>query len=207
MRLDDGRPIVTGNTYDKFRTRNPVARWLQSGFLGAARQLLSRVSALGTPRSVLEIGCGPGDLAAEIVPPEWPYVGLDIGLDEVRRMRAQVPAGLPLLASADRLPLADRSFDLVIACEVLEHLERPETAVEEIARVSDAGLLLLSVPWEPVWRLLNLMRGAYVGQLGNTPGHLQHFSRRTIRDLVGRRFEVIGERRPLPWTLLLARLR
>ena len=75
----------------------------------------------------------------------------------------------------------------------------------EVARVS-SGWLLLSVPWEPVWRILNVARGRYVGSLGNTPGHVQHFSRRAIRGLVASRFELVAERRPFPWTVLLARL-
>jgi hypothetical protein len=94
----------------------------------------------------------------------------------------------------------------VVACEVFEHLERPAAAIHEVARVA-ADWLLLSVPWEPTWRLLNLARGKYVRRLGNTPGHLQNFSRRAIRQLVSQRFDIVAQRRPFPWTMLLARKR
>lgn len=91
-------------------------------------------------------------------------------------------------------------------CEVLEHLDRPVEALDEIARVC-GGAMLASVPWEPAWRLLNLLRGAYLRDLGNTPGHLQHFSRGSFRELLDRRFLRFGERRPFPWTMILARPR
>ena len=37
--------------------------------------------------------------------------------------------------------------------------------------------LLVSVPHEPLWRALNVARGAYLRELGNTPGHLNHWTR------------------------------
>jgi ubiquinone/menaquinone biosynthesis C-methylase UbiE len=141
------------------------------------------------------------------VPPDWQYIGFDIGLEEVDRMRTQLEHAAALQASAYELPFPSDSFDLILACEVFEHLEDPPRALAEIERVLGNGMLLLSVPWEPAWRGLNVLRGAYLSELGNTPGHVQHFSRRAIRDLVASRFEVVAQRRPLPWTMLLARSR
>jgi hypothetical protein len=89
---------------------------------------------------------------------------------------------------------------------VLEHLKDPNAGMRELDRVC-GGHLLLSVPREPIWRLANVMRGAYLRQLGNTPGHLQHFSRRSIRKLVEQRFDVVAERRPFPWIMILAHTR
>lgn len=196
-------PVVTGNVYDKYRTRNPLYRALMASFQRAARELLAGAA----PQRVLEVGCGPGDLAAAALD-TFPgfdgaaYVGCDIGLAELATARRRAAARFAA-ASAYRLPFADRSFDTVLAAEVLEHLTAPEAALAEIARVA-SGRLLVSVPWEPVWRLLNVARGQYLGSLGNTPGHVQQFGRQAIRELVGRRFRVVAERRPFPWTMLLA---
>jgi hypothetical protein len=66
--------------------------------------------------------------------------------------------------------------------------------------------LLVSVPREPLWRGLNLARGAYVKQLGNTPGHLNHWSKRSFIGLLGKHGEVVEARSPFPWTMLLVRL-
>ncbi len=43
-------------------------------------------------------------------------------------------------------------------------------------------------------------------ELGNTPGHLNHWSRRSFADLLGRHGEVVELRSPLPWTMALVRL-
>ena len=197
--------VVTGNVYDKYRTGNPIFRRLMQGFLASARELLAGV----TPTRILEVGCGPGDLAANLVEGLWPdvpYTGLDIGLDQVLLAHEVLPRRAFLPASAYALPMPDAAFDCVLACEVFEHLDDPRTALAEVRRVC-AGHLLLSVPWEPVWRMLNVARLSYLSDLGNTPGHLQHYSRRAIRDLVASRFEIVAERHPFPWTMLLARIR
>jgi 2-polyprenyl-3-methyl-5-hydroxy-6-metoxy-1,4-benzoquinol methylase len=94
----------------------------------------------------------------------------------------------------------------VLAIEVLEHVDDPEHALAEIARVA-RGDVVLSVPREPLWRVLNVARGRYVGRLGNTPGHVQHWSSDAFARLVARHLEVTGTWRPLPWTLLRARAR
>jgi 2-polyprenyl-3-methyl-5-hydroxy-6-metoxy-1,4-benzoquinol methylase len=103
------------------------------------------------------------------------------------------------------LPYADGEFDLVCATEVLEHVPGPEHVVAEMARVA-ARHLLVSVPREPLWRALNLARGAYVRELGNTPGHLNHWSRHGFATLLARHGEVVELRTPLPWTMLLVRV-
>src|SRR6266545_1005603 len=175
--------FVAGNHFDKYRSRNPIHRALVSGFLRAARELVTQAA----PATVLEVGCGSGDLAARLFradgPPSVAYTEIDISPEEVARARARYPVGKFQVASAYDLPLPDRAFDLVVVCEVLEHLDRPADCLREVERVC-AAHVLVSVPWEPVWRILNLVRGQYWRRLGNTPGHVQHFSRRNCRRLV-----------------------
>ena len=66
---------------------------------------------------------------------------------------------------------------------------------------------VVSVPREPVWRAANLARGKYLGALGNTPGHIQHWSTRRFSRLVATRFDVVNVRTPFPWTVVGARSR
>ena len=80
---------------------------------------------------------------------------------------------------AENLPFADGEFDVAAAIEVLEHVPDPEHTVAEMARVAERRLLV-SVPREPLWRRLNVARGAYWSDLGNTPGHLNHWSKRSF---------------------------
>jgi len=106
---------------------------------------------------------------------------------------------------AENLPFADGEFELAAAIEVLEHVPDPEHTVAEMARVA-SGWLLVSVPREPLWRALNMARGAYWKDLGNTPGHLNHWSKRSFVALLSRYGTVTEARSPFPWTMLLVRL-
>jgi SAM-dependent methyltransferase len=190
---------VTGNFYDKYGTRNPISRALVGGFLGSVAALYRRARA----KTVLEVGCGEGKLADHLVRhgrrPER-FIATDISLDR------QSPEVDPLIefqqASAYDLPFEDGSFDLVICCEVMEHLEDPPRALAEISRVSNRWVIMSS-PWEPVWRGMNMARGKYLRDLGNTPGHIQHFSRRDFTELAKTNLRILEVRRPLPWTVIL----
>jgi SAM-dependent methyltransferase len=200
--------FVAGNYFDKYRSNNPVHRGLVREFLRCARQLL----AIARPAQILEVGCGPGDLALYLLglgnEQGWSgvYIGTDLSPEEILKARGCCPGRSFRRASVYQLPFPDCSFDLVIACELFEHLERPQRALHEVERVCRAHLLL-SVPWEPWRRLLNVLRGRYLAHSGNTPGHLQHFSRTSIRRLVQSRFAIVAERRPFPWTMVLAKRR
>jgi len=195
-------PFIGGNYFDKYRSKNPIHRILMRGFLSSIRSLLSKIEY----ESVLEVGCGPGDLAAAVVPPSATYLGIDIDAKQIEMARDRYPKLSFKVGSAYDLPVESKSRDLVIACEVLEHLEDPARALAEIDRVAKEWVLI-SVPREPLWRILNMARGKYWSSLGNTPGHVQHFSRRAIRRFVQSRFAILDERFPFPWTTVLAELR
>jgi hypothetical protein len=91
------------------------------------------------------------------------------------------------------------------AIEVLEHVPDPERTVAEMARVAERWLLV-SVPREPLWRGLNMARGAYLKDLGNTPGHVNHWSKRSFVQMLSRHGKVEEARSPFPWTMLLVRV-
>jgi ubiquinone/menaquinone biosynthesis C-methylase UbiE len=195
--------VVTGNVHDKYGTANPMTRRLMRGFLSALDDLLPREA----PTRVLEIGTGEGVIAGRVRGryPTASVVGLD--LDDPRLADEWRAAGLPcVVGDATRLPLRHDSIDLVLAIEVLEHVEHAEAALAEIARVA-TGDVVLSVPREPLWRALNMARGAYLRDRGNTPGHVRHWSSARFVDLVSRHLDVRRVVRPVPWTVVAARAR
>ncbi|HVV35566.1 MAG TPA: class I SAM-dependent methyltransferase [Acidimicrobiales bacterium] len=194
--------VPTGNVVHKEATKNPIERRMVDGFSAALQRCLP-----ATAQRVLEVGCGEGRQLTAIGGrfPGAELVGLD--LPDVELMEAWDGVESRMVqGSALALPFADRSFDLVLAIEVLEHLPDPRQALREIARVA-SGAVVLSVPWEPVWRLGNLARGRYVSALGNTPGHIQHFTRRGFTRLVGEAIDVEEVLRPVPWTMIRGRVR
>jgi 2-polyprenyl-3-methyl-5-hydroxy-6-metoxy-1,4-benzoquinol methylase len=197
--------IVTGNTYDKYGSSNPVVKRLMAGFEGALEELFVHAA----PASVLDVGCGEGVLVHRWATerPDARFVGIDLEEESIQSGWAERSA--PNLdyrvMQAENLPFADGEFELASAIEVLEHVPDPAHTVAEMARCASRHLLV-SVPREPLWRMLNMARGAYWAQLGNTPGHLNHWSRRSFVSLLSRHGEVAEVRSPFPWTMLLVRL-
>lgn len=192
---------IIGHHEDKYASRNPISRYLVDQFLAAITDLY--VIAGPRDKTVLEVGAGEGKLAMHLLrtaPTPRRYLATDLTLD---RMIPQLDARIETAtASAYELPYASKSFDIVVCCEVLEHLAEPERGLAECARVARERVLI-STPWEPVWRGLNMARGKYWASLGNTPGHVQHFSRGRLADLASLHLRILTMRRPLPWTAIL----
>ena len=180
-----------------------------SGFEGTLARLFTRAA----PESVLDVGCGEGVLTYKWAQAlgDGPVLGIDLAdpkLETEWSTRAHPNLEFRAMGAEELqdLPFPDGSFDLAAAIEVLEHVPDPEQTLAEMARVASRHLLV-SVPREPLWRALNVARGAYVRDLGNTPGHVNHWSKRSFVEMVGSHGEVIEARSPFPWTMLLVRVR
>ncbi len=193
---------VAGNAYDKYHSVNPVARRLMQGFLGAFDELVEQAN----PKRVFEIGCGEGHLSSRLLARGIEVHGCDVDADIVclaNDLVQTIGKGQCFKAQSiyDISP-GEIEADLIVCCEVLEHLPDPERALDILA-AQNARYWLFSVPREPVWRVLNLARGKYVAAGGNTPGHIQHWSATAFKKVVAEKFEIARARQPLPWTMVL----
>jgi ubiquinone/menaquinone biosynthesis C-methylase UbiE len=204
--VSSGTTVPTGNTYDKYGSTNPVVRRLMAGF----ERTLDELFTTAGPASILDVGCGEGVLTEQWADRIAPGRVVGIDLEDPKLAAEWAGRIRPNLTftpmEVESLEFADSEFELVAATEVLEHVLGPDRAVAEMARVAGRHLLV-SVPHEPLWRALNMARGAYLRQLGNTPGHLNHWTRRSFVSLLGRYGEVAEVRSPFPWTMLLVRVR
>ncbi|WP_420453713.1 class I SAM-dependent methyltransferase [Ilumatobacter sp.] len=195
--------VPTGNTYDKYASTNPVERRMMEGFFSAFDAALDGP----VPTSILEVGVGEGIVTARVHErfPDASVVGIDLPDDDLAEHWREAHLACAF-GDITALPLPDGCVDLVLAIEVFEHVDDPSAALDEVARVC-GGTLVASVPREPMWRIGNMARGRYLRDLGNTPGHVNHWGRRTFERFVDQRFDVMDVATPPPWTMIRARAR
>ncbi len=115
-------------SYYNWSLRAPLARWLEEEGRAAAGL------------RVLDVGCG-----------EKPYLPYFDGASEYVGVDVDESARADVVGAAERLPLPDASFDLVLCLQVLEHVDDPARAVRELHRVVKPG-----------GRVLVATHGAYV---------------------------------------------
>jgi ubiquinone/menaquinone biosynthesis C-methylase UbiE len=199
--------VVVGNHTQKYTARNPAVRWLTQRWVANLDRQLARIAAQPTTSggAALEVGCGEGVIAARLHRRFGEVVALDLPDAGLRADWRRHTGPRFLHADAQALPFADDRFEVVVAAEVLEHLPDPAIGLQELARVGRAHLVL-SVPQEPVFRCCNLLAGRYLRELGNTPGHLNHWSRRGFVRFVAQVAEVREVTSPFPWTTVWATL-
>jgi len=193
----------TSTNEAKYATGNPVVQRMLGGFFAELRETVAPLA----PRSVLDAGCGEGEALArlgDLLPDQVSAIDVEqrcVDLTSVRHPAASVSR-----RSVLDLGFADDSFELVLCLEVLEHLDDPTAAVCELARVS-ARDVVVSVPYEPWFRLGSLLRGNYVGSLGNHPEHVNHFNRRSLHELLEPVLEVDRIATVFPWLIAAGRVR
>lgn len=200
---EDG--IVIGNTFDKYGSQNPIVRWMMNGF----DSTLSKFVADAAPETIHEVGCGEGFWVMNWAAEGRTVKGTDFSAQVIEMAKKnavsrnlddtvfEVKSIYDVEAAAD-------SADLIVCCEVMEHVDDPERAFQALTRIVKRDLIV-SVPREPLWRALNMARGKYLGDLGNTPGHINHWTSLGIRKLAEQYFDVVSLEKPLPWTMLHCR--
>ena len=202
----DTPPTEARTFQSKYTRTNAITRRLVGGFFDALGRAVSSVDDV---RSAFEVGCGEGVSTEKIkrmLPPGTTLHASDINRQRLAAARERNPE-IPIAEeSIYQLGRPDDAYDLVFCLEVLEHLEDPDKALAEICRVSKRWVIC-SVPREPVWRALNLMRLRYVGGLGNTPGHLNHWSKGAFTEFVSKRVHVRKRLSPFPWTMIVGEVK
>ena len=190
----------------KYQSKNPVQRALIRRFVAALHDLFIEANPVA---SVLEVGVGEGFLSGYLSEkfPEKRFTGVDLRAEDLARVNALFPRIATFEGSAYDLsriaPGAEGGFDLVMCAEVLEHLDEPERALDEILRLRPRRVLL-SVPHEPLFMLSNLLRGKNVSRFGNDIEHVNHWGPSAFRRLLETRLTVLRLTTSYPWILALA---
>lgn len=196
-----------GNYYDKYGSKNPIVKWLMKGFFQA---FTSSVNQLKNKfLTVLETGCGEGNVITFLEKSfndNSKLYAFDISekciieaskkSSRIKFWRQNIYELIPLING--------NKYDLVICSEVLEHLDDVNAALHNLKKVGN--YFIFSVPNEPIWRIMNMIRFKYISDFGNTPGHINHWSKDQFISLLGANgFSIIDVKSPLPWIVILCK--
>lgn len=186
----------------KYENTGIIAKYLVNSYFKAVSILISKIEDI---ESAHEIGVGEGRSTMRLVEMVPNLSGSEFVEDLVSIAKKNNPNLSIFSESVYELKYDDNHVDLVFLLEVLEHLDYPKLALAEIKRVSKK-YLILGVPREPIWCFLNMCRLKYIKDFGNTPGHLNHWSKKELIKLVEKEFgNVIAIETPMPWTIVLAK--
>jgi ubiquinone/menaquinone biosynthesis C-methylase UbiE len=188
----------------KYTSSNALVQYLNRVYLRNITDLVHSAA----PRRLIDVGCGEGVVLRHLDRHLSGVVAVGLDIDGTGLRVAQSQNSVSLVqGSVYSLPFPPASADLVLCCEVLEHLEQPEQALVELSRVTRQWVLL-SVPNEPIWRMSNMARAKYLRHFGNTMGHIQHWTRWGFLRTVRRHLEIVRVKTWLPfWSMMLARRR
>ena len=181
----------------KYADPNPVVTFVIARFFRRLRALLAELD----PHSVLDAGSGEGEMLRRGV---LPAAVRPVCLDLRPASLAEIAVPLRVCASVLALPFAARTFDTVTCLEVLEHLDDPAAAVRELARVARRAVVV-SVPFEPYFRIGNVLRGKYLARLGNHPEHVQHWNLRTFPAFLSGSVADVRIVEAFPWIIACCR--
>nr|CRH05122.1 conserved protein of unknown function [Candidatus Magnetococcus massalia] len=184
----------------EYESQSGIVAKLYDNFFAKLQQMLQ-----GVPQqaSVLEVGAGPCYSSRRIhaMLEGQTFAASEYDQRLVGKLQEQQLPFPVTQENVTELSFADNSFHTVICLEVLEHVADYEQALQELFRVAEHQVIL-SVPNEPLWRFLNMVRGSYLSDWGNTPGHINHWSPGALKRLVANHGEVVRLSRPLPWAMV-----
>lgn len=194
-----------GNYYNKYASKNPIEKAMMKGFFETVKSALTDTGM--TFSSIYDAGCGEGHFT-EYLRKWYPAASItasDISENAISDARKEYSELNISFETSDIYSLdTSRQFNLVTCSEVLEHLERPWEVLREFEQIS-TDYVLLTVPHEPIWRILNMCRFKYLKRLGNTPGHIQHWNRRRFKKMIAEScsMKIVSSSGSLPWLVFL----
>lgn len=187
---------TNSRNYKKYTNKNPLMGLVISHFMDQVKQLVDSVDI----NNILDVGCGEGFVMNSL--DKENIVGIDISEKALTIASIKNPECSFCTGDIYNLPFDNNGFDLVIALEVLEHLDKFEIAINEINRVA-IKYCIFSVPNEPYFKIMNLLRGKNITRFGNDIEHVQSWNTKEFVILLKKYFKVIEVKTPFPWTLVL----
>ncbi len=179
---------------------DPIARIPLNCFLRTLQHLLDPLGV----KKILDAGCGEGFVAKYLISRNRNLIieGIDISGEAIVASKEFCPEVAFHKADICKSGYADKSFDLVLAIEVLEHLSNPEIAISEARRLS-CRYCIFSVPLEPYYRICNFLLGKNMKRLGSPSEHLWNWSLKEFHLLLKKYFGKVNLKISFPWVIAI----
>lgn len=205
FRYEPTADVDTSN-YRKHTSSSAIQRGLIDRFHTKIAEEVKRLN----PTNLLDAGCGEG-FVDEVLLREMPALeitGFDTLEDSVELAQRRNPRATFSTGDIYNIDHEDKSFDVVVSFEVLEHLHEPERALSELARVARHAVVL-SVPHEPFFSLANAARrkNLDITPKGSDPDHRNFWSREQFGRFVERELDLDVLTGSMPWTIAVGRTR
>ena len=197
-----------GNFYNKYESKNIIEKYIISNYFKTILKLCEKNSI----NNFIDIGCGEGKWLNEFSKKGFTCIGTDHS-DEVIDLakKNSLTKDLNIFKSN----IYDKNFTSIINkkinetgiknlffLEVLEHLNNPSNIIDKLFKI-DFNNMIITVPNEPLWRILNCCRLKYLKDFGNTPGHINHFSSNKLKVLLSKNFKILDIKLPVPFLIFL----
>lgn len=179
--------IVIGNNYDKYKSSNFLVKYIMENFHNRFLHLIKLTKA----KKIFEIGCGEGYWINYLNNNNFNCIGADFSKIVIDQAKNNFPKykNKFLVKSIYELDHTINA-DLIIVSEVLEHVDRYDLALSSLKK-TNSKYILFTVPNEPLWCFLNILRFKYLLSFGNTPGHINHWNFFSFKKLMNKHFKLI----------------
>ncbi len=185
----------------KYNSTNPLQMFLIKKFLQKIQELISKIEG----KTLLDVGSGEGYVLKAILDQkQFQAAALEPNKKALKILQKKLPNIIVKQGYVENIPFDNNSFEVVVCCEVLEHLPDPEKALQELKRVGKK-YFILSVPNEPWFSLANFLRGKNISRWGCDPEHIQKWSTKAFSELVNKELKIIKIQQSFPWTIVLAK--
>lgn len=192
-------PEAESTNFKKYTSKNPLKRLALKNFYRAVMSMPIKAEM------ALDAGCGEGFSASRLLKafPDIRIAGVDISPTALKYSQKHMPQMSVALANITCLPFSPEQFDLVMSLEVLEHIPQPEQAVQ-MYKLLSRRYLLLSVPNEPIFRMLRMIEGNDLLRGGDHPEHVNHWNLVSFpRFLEEQGLKVIERKVPFPFSWVI----
>lgn len=145
----------------------------------------TQVARIVSGKKVLDLGCNTGYGSDILSKNAQSVIGVDVSEDAINLAKSSYPALTFHLSDGKKLPFHDNEFDLIISCQVIEHIVDHNIYFSELKRVlKDTGIAIFTTP--------NAILRLDPGMKPWNEFHVQEFSAKQLKNMLEEHFKAIS---------------